>query len=432
MRNACVILVLLLFSLPAFAATLNVNATSLSPNYANTNSSVRMLNLTLNATNGNVNVTKINLTISNATVGNLSYVELINESLRIIGSSSTFNSTDNLTEISISGGFVVTTSLNRSIVIVFGIHPNATRLALISANISSNLSFATNDSVNNSAYLQGTSLRSSESQIQDVHANASITPRFVDTSVVNQTFVYVITPTGADKINRTVINIPSGYTFVRVNVVTIDSSNTSGAYTLEGNTTGSTQLRINYSAGQTSQPIMVYFTANTNASRINSSEFTSIISGSNLTDVNTTVTSFNTNVTTQQLINVTSVRTTKNAAYLNGTDYWEFNFTMNFTANATGVIQFKMNNWTNAEGTVNITLTNSTGNEFYASLRDQANSSRVINVTYDYSHNLTLSSCCNTATVYNVVLKTIIPSTVTTVSSSWWTTYTMLFRSDPS
>jgi hypothetical protein len=135
-------------------------------------------------------------------------------------------------------------------------------------------------------------------------------------------------------------------------------------------------------------------------------------------------------VTTQQLINVTRVTTIKNAAYLNGTDYWEFNFTFNFTSNASGSIQFFMMNWTNFEGTTNISLTN--GTDFYAALRDSGNTSKAINVTNTYNQGLNITSCCTSGTVYSIVLRMVIPSTVTTISSGWWTTYSMLLRAEPS
>ena len=431
MRSAYVILALLLLSTPIFAATLNVNATSLAPSYVNTNSSVSMLNLTLNVSGGIINLTVINITFTVATA-NLSSVELLNASNAIIASSSTFNATDNKTTLSITGaGIQLNASSNQSFVVRVLLSSSATRFASIAVNVTNASSeFRTNNSADNYT-IQGGSVQSGSSQIQDVQANASISPRFVDTNVTNQTLIYVITPLGNDRINSTVITLPGGYTFIRVAAVTIDGSNTSGSYTLVGNITGSTQLRINYTGGtQTSQPIIVYFVVNTSATSVNSIVFNSTVSGSNITNATTTITGFNTNVTTQQLINVTRVTTIKNAAYLNGTDYWEFNFTFNFTANTSGSIQFMMNNWTNFEGTANISLTN--GTDFYASLRDSGNTSKTINITNTYNQGLNITSCCTTGAVYSIVLRMVIPSTVTTISSGWWTTYSMLLRAEPS
>ena len=160
--------------------------------------------------------------------------------------------------------------------------------------------------------------------------------------------------------------------------------------------------------------------------------FNSTLTGSNLTNINTDVSGTNTTVTTKVLISIVSVNAIKSTAYLNGTDYWEFSFTINFTANTSGILQFKMTNWTDDSGN-SISLTNSTGNGYYATLRNDTSFSTAgkINVTQSYS-NITSGVPFNANTLsnsYTVILRMVIPSTISTVSSSWWATYSMLFRS---
>lgn len=445
MRNAYVIiLAFLLFSSPIFAAgTLTVTkGVASTPSYINTRDNTVVISVILNATTDNVNISAINITIFNATVtdgnitGNISNIFVYNDTNNnsIIDSADSILATNssvtsNFTILNFSSAFTVPKTSLRTILIVVNVSSSATRFISLGVNITANTSITT--AAADTISFPVSYINSTLMQIQDVHASASISPRVVDTNVTNQTLVYVITPTGADRINSTVINIPSGYTFIGVNATTIDGSNTSGSYNLVGNIIGSTQLRINYTgAGQTNQPIIVYFVINTSLTSVSSIEFNSTISGSNVTNATTSVTNFATNVTTRQLINVTRVTTIKNTAYLNGTDYWEFNFTFNFTANVSGSIQFAMNNWTNFEGTANISLTN--GTDFYAPLRDGGNTSRIINISNTYNQGLNITNCCTTNTVYSLVLRMVIPSTVTTVSSGWWTTYIMLFRSEPS
>ena len=65
---------------PVFAAgNLSVTSTSLAPSYINTRTVTNMLNLTMNSTVGNTNITSLNVTIGgNVTIGNVSSVVLLN------------------------------------------------------------------------------------------------------------------------------------------------------------------------------------------------------------------------------------------------------------------------------------------------------------------------------------------------------------------
>ena len=173
--------------------------------------------------------------------------------------------------------------------------------------------------------------------------------------------------------------------------------------------------------------LIVNFTVNTSSADVASSAFTSVLYGSNLSDVGANYTGSAASVATQQLVNITSVKIVKGAAILNGTDYWEFNLTVNFTANVTGLLQFNMTNWTNSNGQ-NMSLVNGTAN--LSSLRDNQNMSHTMNVSNSYTNGISITGCCTTGTFYYVVLRMIIPLN-TPVSNNWAATYGVLFRSSP-
>jgi hypothetical protein len=254
-----------------------------------------------------------------------------------------------------------------------------------------------------------------------------MSPRYVDTNVTNQSFTYNITPTGADKINNITITIPAGYTVVNVTYVSDNGTTLRNSTYQHSNLSvilGS-QILVNYTIGYSGGTIVINFTANTSATNITQTAFSSTVAGSNLTSIAADVSGTDTSVTTQQLINVTSVAATKATAYVNGTDYWEFTFTINFTANVTGLLQFKMSNWTNSAS--NITLTSCTGG-YCATLRDSTNANNNITVGYDYNMSTGVSFTGTQGNTKNVILKMIIP-TGTLSSTSWWATYSGLFRS---
>lgn len=441
------LLFILTFVMPAHAdGNLTINATNMAPAYVNTNQSYNMLKLVLNVTpessTSSVNITWINITlVGDATTGNISAVELRNETDGVISKNMTWNTTYNKTALRIPNGLYVNTS-NRTVFVVFNTSFFAKPLKTVGANINATFDINTTESTNNIT-ITGDTI-SNHSQIQDIHATAFLSPRFVDTSVVNQTYGYAITPKGEDKFTIINITIPTGYsitniTEVRTTTTLLYNKTYTGpaGFNLEFTTNW---IGINYTTGFTTAggKISINFTVNTNSSTVNSTVFLSNITGANLSTVNTTVTTLGgINSTTKQLFTVQNVKIIKAAAIVNGTDYWEFNFTLNFTANVTtgGLIQFKMTDWNNSAGNIlylNKTVGTYENTTFYSSLRLSTNASRIFNVTneYNFTDGISLVPYQGKAVsnLYYVVLKMIIP-TSTPISSSWWATYNTLFRS---
>ncbi len=441
---------LMAFISPVFATgELNVTATSLAPVFANTNTSVTALNLTFNVTqaggSGTVNITAILVNISSATAGNVSFVELRNSTGATLGINSTV-STDTGFLINITGGFEVTTAANKSMTIVLNVSRSATRQLNVSINITTSGIF-TNETGNNITFKSssGTISNSSVSngvQIQDMHVNGTISPRFVDTSVENQTFAYTLGMTGTDPISSITLNIPSGYTLINLTAVEqIGTGNlTSNLFT---NTTLSNQLNITF-ATATAQNFKIYFIANTSSSATATSLFNLTVTGSNMTNIMPDPTSSGSmNITKQQILNVDNVAITKAVAIVNGTDYWEFNLTINYTATVStgGMIQFKLSNWTNADRrNLSLTSTSADASGFAcsvtncATLRNDVNFSAAgkFNLTNTYestTKGISVSSTAANSTV-TVILRMVLPL-ATPISSTWQTTYGILFRSSP-
>ena len=415
--NTKVIFVLLgiLFCVsPAFAANLNVTFTNLAPTYVNTYQNVSMLNITM-ISDGNVNVTGVvvNL-IGNASAGNISNVMLYN-STAPVASNSTW--TSDYTLLSISNGMIVTAQTN--LVIVYTISGNALSLLTAGANITANTSIITNETVFASQY------NSSLAQIQSLHASASVTPKYVDTNVINQSFTYTITPTGQDLFNKTKIVVPSEYAVVATNT-SFGTCNPNQFVNASGNniTIDIPWNQFSSCGISASTPLIVTIKANTSSSVVSSKAFTSIISGENLTDIATITTGDATNVTTLELLKILSVEATKTTALLNGSDYWEFRFTMNVSApiDINGLVQFKMNNWNNTAGNIiDITATSTT-------LRNESSfsTSNKVNVTNSYPADTAGVLLTKKGASY-LYLRMIVPPTAQ-ISSSWWTTYWAVFR----
>lgn len=427
---------LIIFSLPALA-DLTAAGTSRAPSYVNTNQTFVMINLTLNGTN--VRVTGINVTFGGtAGIGNISQVLIYNDTNsnaaydagELLLGNSTFSGT-NTCNVSIN----LVVSGTSKLLIAYKIHNSATRFVSVNASLASSSSITANETI------AGTfPIDSSSSQIQDLHASASVSPSYVDTNVVNQSFIYNITTTGSDYVNRTVIVLPGNYVIISVTNVTINGSNQEQNCALGVNQVcvqrSNTQINVTYpNPGLTSKAVRIYFTANTSSSVVTSMRFNSTIDSGNcsLTAIETDVVNSKTNVTTKQLINVDIIRAIKSTALANGTDYWEFNFTLNITANVSGLVQFRMNNWNSSSANQMMNLTNQTSlinATFYASLRKSDASTNVFNVTSEYgSSGVSLTARENN--LYYVVLKMIIRSG-TPIASDWWTTYWTLFRSTPS
>jgi len=431
-----------LFVSPVFAAgNLTINFTSMAPAYANTNQSYDMLllNLTVDPSTGDgtVNITSINITLAGtASVPDISAVEIKNSTGSVIAAT-TSNITSQIFKITIANGFVVNASTNANLTVAFNISASAASLKTVAANLNVTNDVNTTSTVDN--IIIGASSTSSYAHIQDVHASATISPKFVDTGVISQSFTYNMTFTGDDTFNVINITIPAGYTVVNVSEIknTLALLYNSTGYSASGFTVSFTDNKINidYTSGFTASGgmIRINFTVNTNSSTVNTAAFNSTITGSNMSYVNTTLASANdTNVKTLPVFSIDSVSIIKAAAIINGMDYWEFNFTLNFTRNITtsGLLQFRMNNWNNTNG--NILNLNTTASRYYASLRRSDNSSNTFNVTNDYNfiQGVSFSLNTNAEYIYYVILKMIIP-TGTPVSSSWWTTYYALFRSSP-
>ena len=417
------VMALILASPVLAVGNLTVTGTSLAPAYANTITNTTMLNLSLNVSggDGSVTITSMNITVTgSATIGNVSQVNVINSAGSLIAYNNT-NSTSNNFTLTIPSGLLVNASTNSTVIISINISSLATRLISVSINMTS-ASFATDVGPDN-VTITGGSVQAS-SQIQDLHAYAGITPRYIDTNVINQSLSYSITVTGLDAMSGTSITLPTGYTLVSLS--SVSRSGTVLPLTDYTNTTADNSINITFTAPST-LPISINFTVNTSASTVSAQPFNSTIYGGNVSTVTVLLSADNTTVTTQQLISITNTQIFKGAAYVNGTDYWDFNFTLNFTANVTGVLQFKMNNWTNSAGD-SMALTNSAGNISYASVWDVSNSTRVINVTNTYNITSGVLISGTQGVLDYIALRMIIPLTAT-VSSSWWTTYSMLFRS---
>ena len=407
---------------PVFAAgNLSVTSTILAPSYINTRTVTNMLNLTMNSTVGNTNITSLNVTIGgNVTIGNVSSVVLLNAAGSAIASSTTFNSTTSKFAISIPAGFNASSGANTSFTVAVNLSGSAIKTN-VSLQIESSAVFGV-DSSSNVTFDAGF-VNSTESLIQDIHANASITPNFIDTNAINQTLVYTIASTGRDSINRTIITIPSGYNLTNISTIQVDGSNTTGGVTT---TTSPNYINVTITT-PTTQMIKVFFNVNTSSTRVNASAFTSVIDGGNISSAATDTVSPGINVTTQQMINA-SVSLAKGAAIVNGTDYWEFNFTLGFTANVTGLLQFKMSDWTDASSSVN-RLNINTSSVYYATLRNESifNTTGIFNVTTSYISNVGLTRTVTDSSTWSLILRMIIPSG-TPISNSWASTYGFLFR----
>ncbi len=424
MRIALISVMFLFIVGTAFAAgDITIKTTDVAPSYLNTKSLTNMLNVTLNTTSGQGNITYVNVTIGgNVGFVNISSVSIVNLTGSVIASNTTnFSQTNYL--IIIPGGFNATTvGANTSFVIAINVSTTRAYEDNISVKIDSINAFGTDSGT----LSFGATANSSEPFVEDVHATVTIDPNFVDTGVENQTLIYTITPTGNTPIKNATIWIPSTYTFVNVSTITAEATNTSGLLY------STSPVYINVSINTpTTNPIMIYFNVNTSRERINSTKFDSFIYGGNQSNVTTDKASAgDVNVTTQQILFVKTITTAKAVALANGTDYWEFNYTFNFTANVTGIIQFKMTNWTDASSPPNSIPINTTS-IYYATLRNNSNFSNVdgqINITDRYRKGVgNKVTVTDNGAVVNLILRMMVPSG-TAMSRTWAATYDVLFR----
>lgn len=433
-------IIALLFAAPALAAgNLTVQATTVAPSFINTNVTTNMLNLSLNSTVNTTNITAINVTIIGVNATNVSAVEVRNASSHAQAISYTMNATTNKTTVSISTAIGVNTSANNTILIAISLFQNASIRSSAAINISASTEIGVDSGSN--VTITNVSLQSGAAQIQDVHMNATVSPLFADTGMINQTFIYTFTPSGRDTVNNISITLPTQYPVVNVTEVkygtnflrNVTHGNIDSALSTTFNAS-SGRIDVNYStgfAGNSSQVVVINISINTSSSAVSAMTFNATLTGSNISAALPTVSGNNTNVTTQQLVNVTKAIISKGTALANGTDFWEFNLTVNFTANVSGIVQFKLTNWTTpANQTINLQNGTSGNIMYYASLRDGANSSRNMNVTNDYNltQGVSLQTCCNSTAVYTLILKMIVPAG-TPSSAAWFATYGLLFRS---
>ena len=414
----------LLLSTIVYAANITSSVDSASPvPYANIKSNVTMLNITVFANDTPLSIGAVNVSLGSF-AGNLSSVRILNSASTVLGINSSFNVSSSTIYVNLSNPMNISAHANDTLLIVYEVSPSATLRISGEANITSTADLSAN------VTFSGTyPISSSLIQLQDLHANATISPRYVDTNVFNQTFLYTITPTGSDLVKNISVVIPSDFSNIVLASVkrggtTLDS--TQGDFT--NSTTGG---RINISlTTTTNQAIIVNFTANTSASETGNITFNSTIGGGNMSEI--VADYINTGVTTRQLIRIHNVAGVKTTALPNGTDYWEFNFTINVTETTSGMIHFRTSSWNNSASQI-INLTNTTvidnNTGYYASLYLATNSTRIFNVTtyYNITRGIQLSATANN--LYYVALKMIMPSTAP-VSSTWWTIYSMLFRSD--
>ena len=424
---------LALLASPVFAVG-NVTITGIgmmpNANFTNSNTSAVFLNLSFAVTTETgsriVNITRLNISLGNgSTTGNVSAVELYMSNDTTVIGSAVMNLNATAFNVSLTNTLVVNSSANTSVIVRFNITFNATTSQLISAILGSAADVLVNDASNVTV---AAAILSNATQLQNIHANVTVEPKFVDTNVINQSIVFSITPTGKDGINRTVIWIPSGYNFTNISNVEYGGGNES----FGGSVTATTAPNyINITMPATTGRVKVFFNVNTSTTRVNSQAFSVFIDGVNLSNISSDpIPAGSTNITTQQLINVSNVALAKGAAIVNGTDYWEFNFTISYTANVTGTIQFKMTNWTDASSNVRTINLNTTGGVYYASLRNNSGNfsdpNAKFNVTNVYG-DIGINRTVTDGSSATFILRMIIPSD-TPISSTWAATYNWLFR----
>lgn len=444
MRKLYLLLSILLVAPLGFASNLTVapgviNGTAA---FINARQNMTVFFITVEARNASVNISGINVTITGANVGNISRVSVFENATNTTGgallgtNASLFPNLTAGSQIFVnftsSGTPLVLANNSRSaIFLLFEIHTNATVNATIAGELRGPGDILANVTVFANASLPNSTLAT----IRNLRANATLSPNFADTSVVNQSFIYTVTPTGNNSIKSLLIQLPSSLVFINITAVTIDGSNTTSASKVVDGRLINITPDLN-----TSQGITVYFTANTSSSDLASAAVSSFISGGDIANF-TTDTAGSINLTVRQMVNVTNVTIAKNTAILNGTDFWEFNFTMTFRGNvsAGGLLQFKLSNWTDSQNR-NISITSATGSSAVcpvthcATLRNETNFNTTgkYNVTNDYTmtNGLNLSSVNSDSSATTFILRMALPAS-SPVSSSWSATYGFLLRSIP-
>ena len=423
--HRCVFLPLLLLLLvtPVFAAgNLTLNSTTSGTSvFVNTRILTTIMNLSLNSTGGDANVTGFNLTINGtASIGNVTLVAILNSTGSVIASNTT-STTPSMFVVLIPGGFNVTGGTVKTLLVAVNISSVAPSQTTVNISVN-NVTGVFVDTGSNVSSAAGF-VNSSSSQIHDVHANVSISPRVVDTFIVNQSFAYTITPTGTDAVQNVSVAIPAGFTLINLTAVERNGMNLTSIVNFT-NTTAADRLNVSFIV-PSAQVIRLLFTAN--ASTATPGAFSSTLAGSNLSAVATDPVNGNqTTVAPQVLANITSVAASKTAAVVNGSDYWEFALTVNITDAVAGLLQFAMANWTDNSGN-NLGLTGCS--TYCATLRNSSTFGAPGNISVTNDYNLTAGIPYTTSGVSTVTtyLRMVIPSG-TAISSSWFTTYRVSFR----
>lgn len=409
-----------------------------STQFINSRDNLTVFNITVIPQNSIANVTGLNITINSAAAGsvsaNISKVHVLNSSINglLLGTNSSIN--PNLTSgsqifVNFSTPLILNNGQRTGLFVVFELS-RATRGVTIGGNLTGG-----GDIVSNLTTVLNVSLPNfTVSNIRDLHYNTSISPRIVDTSVDNQTFIYTLTPTGTDNASTVLINIPSFFTNLSVISVTRGSSAanlTSGV----ANTLTSSLINVTFDTAS-NERVEVYFKANTSSSTVSSLAFNSSVysveSGlANVINASTDAIFYNlTNVTTMNIINLTTVSISKGVAVLNGSDYWEFNFTAHFNETVTGTLHFKMTNWTDNN---NNTITLASCTPSCATIRQNTNASvntSKINITNNFDPNYGLGMSPARGNLTTLFLRMIVPAG-SAVSQSWFATYVLLFRATP-
>ncbi len=422
----------LALALPAFAANLTINGTPTNAQFINTIDRTSMMNLTFNLSNTSdtynpfvVNMTYINVTINSTNgmnIANVTAIEIINASGTVIASNTTNRSADTFLVYfggMADGGFVINSSkANKT---NFMISVNISRAGGLGnntrVNITSNYSFGWVGDHN--VTLNTNQSATNLTTITDVHASASISPRYVDTFAFNQTFIYMVNITGRDDVGNITMLVPSEFVNVTIRSITKDSSTNPTDVT---SSNVSSRINISFTTAANSL-IKINFTANISGALANTTVNVTL----NDARLNVSADDNNTGVRTLALTIIDTIIGTKLTALANGSDYWEFNFSINFSANVSGSFLFRMDSWTNnASQTIDINTTNTS----YATARLDANGTALANVTNSYNSSRYVPMIINSVTPQRIALKMIIPGG-TPVSSTWWAKYFMLFITDP-
>ena len=389
-----IFILIILLSASTYAVNITIQKNDIA-SYGNTDSDVIMLNITISSDNP-VTIDSVNISTSNLT--GINAVKIIDENRNQIGINSSLTNTN--IYINLNTPITISNDQPKRIEILYETNNNAKHKNLSITNVSfENVTIT--DPIENIVY------------IQDVNADAKIFPKFVDTNVKTQKFLYSLNITGDDEINKTLIYIPNEYTNINITEIKINdsiihnNSKNCNCFTLEQNI-------INIDK-EVQEKIEINFTMDTPKNPI-TSKIKSNISGSNLLNIETKQID---NLETKQLLNIKNINHT-NFAMPN--ESWEVDFEIEISENLIGCLQFKMDNWKSGNYTLN--LKNENRNFLTLNFKSQE-----INVSNDYD------DCINITEVVTqplkIKLKMLIPLDYKINSSSGWkTSYSMLFRSD--